>query len=305
MRVLVLGGAGFIGSELIRQLLALEYQIRVLDRNECPIHFGGVEWVKSKISNEAVLASALSDVDIVVHLISASLPANSMANPIFDIEENLITSVKLIKLIENSSVKKIIYASSGGTVYGEPLYLPIDEDHPTNPLVPYGITKLAIEKHLLALKKRTDIKVCILRISNPFGISQKRNTGQGIIGILISKIINNEEIELWGSGNILRDYISISDVIDAFVCAIKYEGSKSIFNIGSGIGHSLGELINILEAASKLKLKIINKKARIFDVKKNIMDISLAKREMGWSPKRGVEAEIERFYKIELSKFNE
>lgn len=152
LRCLVLGGAGFIGSHLVDGLLAHGHQVRVLDRpGVAPIHRDpnpALEIVAGDFSNAGDIAEAITGIDVCFHLVSTTLPRSSNADPVFDLETNLVGTVRLLQRTVESGVRKVVFVSSGGTVYGTPQYLPIDENHPTNPICSYGITKLAIEKYL-------------------------------------------------------------------------------------------------------------------------------------------------------------
>jgi UDP-glucose 4-epimerase len=132
-------------------------------------------------------------------------------------------------------------------VYGNPSYLPVDENHPTEPLVSYGVTRLAIEKYLLLHQYLHGVKATILRVSNPFGQRQRVETAQGVVAAFLSKALNGEPVEIWGDGTVVRDYIYVSDVAEAFARAIAYEGHRSVFNISTGVGTSLNELIDLVE----------------------------------------------------------
>jgi len=182
-------------------------------------------------------------------------------------------------------VGKIVFISSGGTVYGDPTYLPIDERHPTEPRVSYGITKLAIEKYLLMYQHLHGIKANILRVANPFGERQRVETAQGAVGVFLYKAIMNQALDIWGDGSVTRDYLYVGDVADAFARAVDYNGEKSVFNISSGVGRSLNDLIGVLERVLGQKIARRHLPGRPFDVPASVLDNSLAWKELGWKPK--------------------
>ncbi|HNO93870.1 MAG TPA: NAD-dependent epimerase/dehydratase family protein, partial [Anaerolineales bacterium] len=182
-------------------------------------------------------------------------------------------------------INKIVFISSGGTVYGVPRYIPVDEDHPTDPVVSYGITKLAIEKYLLMFKILHGMKVLILRVANPYGPRQRVETAQGAVAAFFHRSLQNQKIEIWGDGSITRDYIYIDDVAEAFLRAVEYSGDLSVFNISSGIGTSLNELAELIGESIGRQLDCIYLEKRPFDVPTSILNNNLAATHLGWVPK--------------------
>jgi UDP-glucose 4-epimerase len=288
MRCLVLGGSGFIGSHLCDELLANNYEVRVLDmgitQSLIPLStLVNLEWYEGDFSDPQMLQKALAGCDVVFHLICTTTPKTSNDNPIYDLESNVSSTLQLLETIKNKGVK-IIFLSSGGTVYGVPEKIPITETHPTNPICSYGITKLCIEKYLYFYHKMYGLNYITLRLSNPFGERQRFTNAQGAIAHFLHRAIHRKSIEIWGNGEIIRDYVYIKDVVKALVSSVEYEGNSKIFNIGNGIGKSLNSLIKDIE---KLLGYEVNKqyfRARNFDISSNVLDISLAKKELSWFP---------------------
>jgi UDP-glucose 4-epimerase len=231
------------------------------------------------------VTSAIDGIDVVLHLVSTTLPKSSNDDPIFDVQSNLVATLQLLNAMVAKKVRKIVFISSGGTVYGNPAYLPIDENHPTEPKVSYGITKLAIEKYLLMYQQLHGIKANILRVANPFGERQRVETAQGAVGVFLSRAIQNLPLEIWGDGSVTRDYIYVSDVAEAFARAVEYEGSKSIFNISSGVGTSLNDLIRLIEHVLGREVVCNYRQGRSFDVPISVLANSLAQQELGWLPR--------------------
>ncbi|WP_115708291.1 NAD-dependent epimerase/dehydratase family protein [Legionella sainthelensi] len=288
LNILVLGGNGFIGAHLVETLIEQGCSVRVLARSN-PIQATNInskhfQYIRGDFVNEADIAMAMEDCDVCFHLISTVLPKTSNLDPIYDLETNLIGSIKLLNHAVKAGVKKIIFLSSGGTIYGTPLYLPIDENHATNPICSYGIAKLAIEKYLELYHQLYDLDYTILRLSNPFGERQRINSGQGAVAVFLGKAINKEPIEIWGNGSVVRDYIYISDVISAMLKSITYAGTEHIFNIGSGQGLSLNEILNEIEIVTGIKVERIYTPGRTFDVPTSILGIERAVQELKWSP---------------------
>jgi UDP-glucose 4-epimerase len=289
MKCAVFGGGGFIGSAVADRLLLDGNVVRIFERpGVAPYRqFESnekVEWIEGDFSNPETFIGALAGIDIVVHLISTTLPKTSNDDPVHDVHSNVIATLQLLDTMVKQSVRRVLFISSGGTVYGVPKYLPIDEAHPTDPIVSYGITKLAIEKYLHLYRRLHGLETVTLRVSNPYGQRQRVGSGQGAVGVFVDRAIRRVPIEIWGDGSTLRDYIHVDDVAAAFSRAVAYRGSKSVFNIGSGVGVSLNELIALLGRTVGRAIETKYTEARAFDVPANVLSNQLAKDELGWEP---------------------
>lgn len=300
---LVLGGRGFIGSHLIDALLADGYKVRCFDRphvsllghsHETNPNF---ELFEGDLTSEADLAEALEGCDYCYHLVSTTLPKSSNADPIFDIESNLVGTVRLLAQSVKSGVKKVIFVSSGGTVYGPPIHMPITEMHPTDPVCSYGITKLAIEKYLHLYHELHGLDYTVLRLSNPFGERQRVHAHQGAVAVFLGKVMRGETVEIWGDGSVIRDYIHIADVIDALLLALGTSGGERVFNIGAGQGIALNELLDTIEKVTGLTASRQYLPGRAFDVPESVLCVDRSKRLLDWAPKVGFEEGLSRFYK--------
>ena len=289
MKCAILGGGGFIGSAVADRLLTAGHQIRIFERprvipyrtfkeNE------PVEWITGDMLSAHDVNNAIAGTDVVLHMVSFTLPKSSNDDLIYDVQTNLVTTIHLLNSMVAQNVKRIIFISSGGTVYGMPKYLPIDEQHPTDPLVSYGITKLTIEKYLLMFQHLHGIKATVLRVSNPFGQRQRVETAQGAVTVFLHRALHGQTIDIWGDGSVTRDYIYISDVAEAFLRAVEYSGTESVFNISSGIGTSLNELVNIIGSVLGRHVDYRYLERRPFDVPISILSNALARQELGWSP---------------------
>lgn len=297
MKIAILGGRGFIGSAITDRLLQDDHELRIVARPrvEPNRRFSDdkrVEWLTGDMISAYDMNRAIDGVDVVLHLVSTTLPKSSNDDPIYDVQSNIVATLQLLNAMVAQQVRKIVFISSGGTVYGNPIYLPIDENHPTEPRVSYGITKLAIEKYLLMFQQLYGIKANILRVANPFGERQRVETAQGAVGVFLNKAIQNQPIEIWGDGSVTRDYIYISDVAEAFSRAVDYDGPKSVFNISSGVGTNLNELIGMIERVLGREIVRHYRPGRPFDVPVSVLDNSLAQKELGWQLQVGLEEGI-------------
>jgi UDP-glucose 4-epimerase len=283
----ILGGGGFIGTAVAERLLADGWRVRIFERPgvRMPSRIADrLDWVAGDFQAAGDLAPALEGVDAVVHLVSTMLPKSSNEAPLQDVETNVLATLRLLSLMVERRIRKIVFASSGGTVYGVPGSVPISEDHPTQPEVSYGITKLAIEKYLYLYGRLHGLQPVSLRISNPYGGGQRIDTAQGAVAAFLHRALRGEAIEIWGDGSVTRDYLHVNDVATAFSCALDYEGPSQVFNIGSGQGVSLNELAVAIETELGCHLARRYLPGRSFDVPVSILDNSRARAELRWSP---------------------
>jgi len=294
MNILILGGNGFIGSHLVDKLLADGHAVRVFDKYEERYRqpLPEVDYSFGDFGNRGLLAEALRGVDVVVHLISTSLPKTSNDDPAYDVQSNVIESLFLLEKCVELGIRKVIFISSGGTVYGRPVQLPIAENGATDPECSYGITKLTIEKYLALYHQLYGLDYVIVRPSNPYGSRQNPLGIQGAIPVFLGKIAREEPIEIWGDGSVIRDYIYIDDLVEGIGRVVSYAGEQKIFNMGSGAGHSLNELIRIIAAVTQRPVQVTYKEARRFDIPAIVLDIASAQRELGWLPGTEIEAGI-------------
>lgn len=294
MKILIFGGGGFIGSAIADRLLADGHSLRIFERPRVEAYrkfesTESVEWVTGDLMSKHDVTEAIDGMDAVLHLVSTTLPKTSNDDPIYDVQTNLVATLQMLEAMVAKNVSRIVFISSGGTVYGAPNYLPVDEKHPTDPQVSYGITKLAIEKYLLMYQHLHGIKATVLRVTNPYGERQRVETAQGAVGVFLSRALKNESIQVWGDGSVTRDYIYVSDVAEAFALALRYEGPHSVFNISSGKGVSINELIERIEIVLGGAIDKLYLAGRSYDVPINVLDNTLAAQELNWTPKVGLE----------------
>jgi UDP-glucose 4-epimerase len=291
MRAVVLGGNGFIGSHLVDALCREGWHVTVYDRVEeryRPCR-SDVDYVIGELGNRRLLESVLARVDIVFHLISTTIPQTSNESPVFDVRSNLVDTLALLEICAKNQVPKVVFLSSGGTVYGVPVRLPISEDHPTNPICSYGITKLAIEKYLYLFHHLHGLDYSVLRPANPYGERQNPMGAQGVITVFLGKIAQGLPVIVWGDGTVERDFFYVSDLVDACISAATTESAHKVFNIGSGQSYSINAVIESVTQTIAHPFRVIYTPARPFDVPKLVLDIRRARDELHWQPRVSLE----------------
>lgn len=285
-KCLVLGASGFLGSHLCEALIKNKQKVRAYSRTQkidanLP---SSIEWITGDFLSSQNLHEAVYGCDVIYHLISSTVPATSNLDPMYDVQCNVIGTLKLLEIAVAEKVRKIVFVSSAGTIYGIPTFLPIKENMPTNPICSYGISKLTIEKYLYMYSELYGLDYSILRLSNPYGEKQSATKIQGVIPVFMKKILDQEPVEIWGDGEVVRDYIYVHDVIDALLKAKEYVGEQRIFNIGSGNGRSLNQVLLSLEKIMDQKVERLYKPQRKIDVPTIMLDISLAQEHLKWTP---------------------
>lgn len=283
-RSLVLGAGGFIGSNLCTALVKAGQTVRAFNRAIPDNPSPSLEWMQGDFHDKGSLSKAVSGCSTVYHLIATTLPAPSNANPAHDAQTNILSTLQLLEVALANGVKKIVFASSGGTVYGITNPQAIKETHATNPICAYGISKLAIEKYLHLYYHLHGLNYCILRVANAYGPNQKGTGVQGIIGTFLAKIMLGQCLEIWGDGEVVRDFIHVADVAAALVKAKDYQGSERVFNIGSGQGHSVNDLLSMLEQLLGKPIEKHYTAARNLDVPYSVLDIRRAQKYLSWQP---------------------
>ena len=287
MRITVLGGCGFIGSAIVAEMLSDGHQVTVFDyknvnKQNISVFLDKINFVGGDFLNPEELSPAIQNAEIVFHLASTTLPGSSLKSPTYDIETNVVSSIHLMEKCLSLNVRKLVFISSGGTVYGVPEQIPIKESNSLNPITPYGLSKLTIEKYLAFYKYHYGLDYSVVRLSNPYGSKQNPHSGQGVIASWVHKIRHNESIEMWGDGEVVRDYIYIDDAVKAMKAIAFSSTDHQVFNVGSGVGHSLNQLHKIIEECLGQKINVSYKPTRKVDVPVNILDTSLILDSLGW-----------------------
>lgn len=296
LTVLVIGGTGFIGSNLVISLQKLGYHVIVFSRGH-PSALGkvsGVEYVVGNISNHGEIDEVLDKVDYVFHFASSTNPKSSENDLVFDITSNLVSSIHIMEACVKNNIKKLIYCSSGGTVYGAHEKMPLSEDASCEPISSYGLVKYGIENYLKYFNHKYNLDYEVLRLSNPYGVGQSYASNQGIIAIFINKILNDDEIQVFGNGSIVRDYIYIDDFNSLCIKLLTTEKKNNIINVGSGKGSSISNIIENIENSLNKKAKIKYLPERKFDVPEIYLDITKAKDLYNWEPKIDLQVGIQK-----------
>ena len=288
-RCLVLGGSGFLGSHLVELLLEEGMDLRVYSRsansyNRLAPLAGKIELIGGDIRASKALAKAVEGCDYVFHLIGTTVPATSNLDPVFDIETNLSPAMRLLEVCVEAKVKQVIFPSSGGTVYGDAGSEPIPETRPAEPRSSYGITKLTIEKYLELFYRLHGLDYAILRIANVYGPGLPTRGEQNAVGAFLARLGRREPILVWGDGSVKRDYVYVEDVARALRAALGQQSPFKVFNVGTGIGTTLLELIACMERVVGCRGQIIQQPGRQIDVPVNILDPTRAREHLGWKP---------------------
>jgi UDP-glucose 4-epimerase len=232
----------------------------------------------------------------VIHLAWTSLPEPSNRDPYGDIASNLLPSLRWLEGCVEMGIARVIFMSSGGTVYGIPRARPISEEHPTEPICSYGIGKLALEKYLALFRRLHGLSYIVLRASNVYGPGKDPFGRQGAINVFLGNVVRGEPIRIWGDGGVVRDYIYIEDLLALFLrCIDTRVGDETpVFNAGSGEGHSLRDIIDRIHAVTGTDPKIESTAGRIVDVPVNVLDIGKSRERFDWTPVVGLDEGIRR-----------
>jgi UDP-glucose 4-epimerase len=289
LHTLVIGGAGFIGTHLVPELLATGRRVTILDRCAVPLPElpESVSYVIGDFGRCELIRELLEGHQEVIHLAYASVPNTSFENPFFDLLENLPPTVQLFAEVAARG-GKLVFVSSGGTVYGEATRLPIREDHPTKPISPYGVTKLTLENYAYLYAITHGLKFVCVRPANAFGVGQSPFTGQGFIATAMASIMHGQPVRIFGQRGTIRDYVYVSDLAAGIVSALEKGRLSQTYNLGSGVGRSN---MDVVEAISPLmkeagdEIHVENLPERAFDVKANVLDSGKLQGDTDWNPR--------------------
>lgn len=299
-KILVLGGDGFIGSYLIEVLVQKGWLVRAFDlfrdgRVKNLDHLKGkVEFFSGDFLNQSDIIRALEGVDFVFHFISMTTPASSWSDPLMDVDTNIRGTIQLLNRCVDARVKKVIFSSSGGAIYGNQKAEMLLENSETNPISPYAISKLTIEKYLEYFRINHGLEYISLRYSNPYGPRQNVIGSQGVVPIFLHRIMEKKPISVFGDGENIRDYIYIQDAIEATINIFPLKTKQHVFNVGSGVGVSINELIRIMKNVVGMPVQVEYAPKRPVDVSRVVLDSGRIIREIGTFSNISLEEGIER-----------
>ncbi|NTS30619.1 NAD-dependent epimerase/dehydratase family protein [Phyllobacterium sp. BT25] len=296
-RFVITGGTGFVGASLANALRALGHDAILASRGR-HLHAESQYWVEYDLVDAATVANIVeAKPDGIFHLAWSTTPGSAENDPAADAKTNLGGLLALFQQVTAKLSVPVVFVSSGGTVYGKARTLPITEDHPLDPVSIYGITKLAAENYASRFWQLQGLDVRIARLSNPFGVSQSIAKLQGAATIFARQVVLGEKVTIWGDGSVVRDYIDVADSASALIgimmAEVTDEHSIPTFNVGSGEGASLNELLRIIGDAAGREPNVSYVGGRAFDIPANILDISKIKKATGWQPRQNMKNSIQ------------
>jgi len=304
MKILVTGGCGFIGSHIVDGYINKGHKVAIID----DLSTGDIKNLnpKAKFYKKDICDKSIEKIfqkekfDIVNHHAAQINVRRSVADPLFDATVNILGSLNLVTLAAKYAIKRFIFASSGGAIYGEPTRFPITEKFPLDPLSPYGVSKVTAEKYLITFAQLYDFDYVILRYSNVYGPRQINKSEAGVVSIFIDQILHKKECTVFGSGDQVRDYVYMLDVAEANMRVLNCK--SDVFNIGTGVTTRVNDLIDILSGITKNKVAHRHTSARPGEVFKNVLTYSKAAAKLHWQPKtpikKGIVKTFEYFKKL-------
>ncbi|MCI9485908.1 MAG: NAD-dependent epimerase/dehydratase family protein [Lachnospiraceae bacterium] len=278
-KCLILGGSGFMGKNLTLHMLEKKYEVTLYDRKVRGIYteedLDHVRFHERELFVDQELGEVIDGQDVVVHLVSSVGPESSMSDPERCYYNDVAKTAGILETMRGCGVDKMLFISSGGTVYGNRYCESFKEDMPLYPMNHYGITKVAIEKMLHMYNEVYGMKNIALRVSNPYGVGQQSGKGIGTVTIFGERIMKGQPITIWGDGNTVRDYIYIEDLINIIIKFIEFEGMSDyrVYNVGTGVGTSLNELVAELERQIGKKADVAYEPPRAIDVRRNVLNM--------------------------------
>lgn len=298
-KVLVTGGAGFIGSNLVKTLLDEGNSVTVLDNfmsgyrsNLDP--FPAVRIVEGDIRDKAAVESAMRGAEVVFHLAASVGNKRSIDSPLVDAEINVMGTLQVLEVARKEGIAKIVVSSSAG-IFGELKTIPIQENHPIEPDSPYGCTKLCEEKLCLSYAKLYPINAICLRYFNVYGPNQRFDAYGNVIPIFVFRMLRNEPLVIYGDGEQTRDFVHVNDVVQANIKAAESINVSGAFNIASGRRVTVNRLVEIITGKENIRVRIEHGPERSGDVRHSLADISLAQQKLNYAPSVVLEEGIEKY----------
>lgn len=298
MKVLIIGGNGFIGSHLADKCLAMGDSLRILDmypeRYRDPLP--QVEYFYASILDKERLFESLQGVDVVYYLANSALPNDGNTDLISDIQRDLIPFISFLDTFTEKSHAKMVYFSSGGAVYGNIENNPVSESHPTNPISPYGILKLAMEQYVGFYSNTKGMNALIIRPSNPFGTRQGHLSMQGVISTFLYKTLKEERLSVWGDGLSQKDYLMVEDLVTVTYNLVAND-KRGTYNIGSGKGTSLLEILHVIKAVTGMQPEVEFLPQKKTDVQSFVLDCSKALMDQDFRPRTDIYKGVEHVWR--------
>ncbi|MCK4385970.1 MAG: NAD-dependent epimerase/dehydratase family protein [candidate division Zixibacteria bacterium] len=303
-KILVTGGAGFIGSNVADRFIEDGHKVVIIDNLSTGVEANLNK--KAKFHKLDIRSAVIDKIferekpEVLCHHAAQIDVRKSTADPIFDAEVNIIGSLNLFNSCVKHKVKKIIFASTGGAIYGEQDYFPADEKHPANPVSPYGVAKLTIEKYLHFYKEVYGINFVALRYANVYGPRQNPFGEAGVVAIFTERLLENKKAIINGDGKQTRDFVFVQDVVESNVLALKYPQSD-IFNIGTGIETDINHIFRTLKKEIGSKQKELHGPAKSGEQQRSVIECLKAKRVLKWKQRYNLEegiAKTVKYYKV-------
>ncbi len=288
-RTLIIGGAGYIGTHLVANLLATGRRVTVMGRSAAlrsPLP-QGADYCAGDFGARDLISVLLDQHQEVIHLAYATVPNTSFDNPLADLSQNLPPAVQLFSEVAQRG-GRLILVSSGGTIYGQADRLPISEDHPTNPISPYGVTKLTLEKYAHLYAATHGLRVICVRPGNAYGVGRRPYIGQGFISTAMASLMHGQPIKIFGGCGVIRDYVYVTDLAAGIVSALERGHLSETYNIGSAVGRSNMDVVEVMTPLLTdcgHEIRVEHLPERVFDVHANVLDSTKLSSHTGWVPK--------------------
>lgn len=291
--VLLIGGSGFLGTALAGYLVSRGWVVHVLSRSLTVAPSGKSIYVhQGAIDDRALLEKVLPECETVVHLASDTTPGISAGKPLMETEKNILPTLKFLEVFKNVGHHRLVFVSSGGTLYGNAKKMAVNEHQLLSPLSYHGAGKVAIEAFLQAFMNDSGKKVSILRPSNIYGPGQDLRQGFGFIRTVLGHLMMDTEMEIWGDGTIIRDFLYIEDMVKCIQKLISSDPGPDVYNVGYGKGYALNDVIKIAEDICGKKLRVKYVPARRLDVEKVVLDCRKIRKDLGWIPETDLKTGI-------------
>jgi len=298
MKVLVTGGAGFIGSHVVDALISAGYEVVVVDDlstgNLANLNPAATFYQVDIRSPQLAEVFEKERSDYVDHHAAQMDVRRSIADPLFDAEVNVIGSINLIECCRRYGVKRLIYISTGGAVYGEPEYLPCDEAHPVNPICPYGASKHTVEHYLYMYQQNYGLDYIVLRYPNVYGPRQDPHGEAGVVAIFTGQMLAGGQVVINGDGEQQRDFVYVEDCAQANLMAMTSQNANQIYNLGYGRGTTVNEIFTTLKNITGYQLAATHGPAKVGETRQIYLDATKAQKELGWKPTVDLEEGLQR-----------